>query len=487
MKKYVFMALIFYLPLQLKLPNWPHFPVINIFAVLLLGIFLSGRNDRFVKPVFETPVIVFLLVWLTSFIYACIFTDGMPRIEIAREFKRLYLLPFIYFVMSRTIKDRNELKWLFWTFLACLTLCGQNTYYNGVLAGANFALHKRSSGPFGWGWQASDIAGGFLATFTPVLISYFFFVRKPLFKLGSAIGVGLCGLGVLCTYSRGSMMALLFACVGLIIVGGRDLARASKINFLVILIGLIMGGVMWKAWVPQSIIARVEGTIVADEEERQYMDSAFTDSDTGESNLDLSSQLRMHAWRQGLSFFYTHPLTGIGFRQVQYQLGHDPHNGFVLIGGEMGIVGILTFAWLILAVTRQGFQLMGTEFNYLGVGAVGMMIGFTTVNMFYSNFFRDTVVGSFWIMLAFLAVANSFVRQEGASGSDGSGEPAEKKMTYAEYRKRYFQSIVLALAATGILTAAMFSRPPEHTGVAAVSGAAPASPVGNPGKELIAG
>lgn len=316
-KYLVILSLIFYLPLQLKLPNWPHFPAINILALFMLGVMATSRNPGFKRPAFETPLIIFLVIWTMSFIYACMFTDGMPRMEIAREFKRLFLLPWVYFIISRCIADKRELYIYLIGVLLCLMLCGQNTYYNGVLAGANFALHKRSSGPFGWGWRASDIAGGFLATFTPLLIAYFFFVRKPLLKFISAIGVGLCGLGLMTTYSRGSMMALLFACLGMIFVGSRQLAKASKINFLVIFIGLVIGGVMWKAWVPPSIIARVEGTIVADEDDMEFVDASLTD-ETGESVLDLSSQLRMHAWRQGLSFLLHILLPGSDFDRCNF-------------------------------------------------------------------------------------------------------------------------------------------------------------------------
>ncbi|MBZ0167278.1 MAG: hypothetical protein K8I00_10775, partial [Candidatus Omnitrophica bacterium] len=110
MKKYVIIALIFYLPLQLKLPNWPFFPIINILALLMLAILMTSRNDRFSRPSFETPILFFLMVWFASFVYACMFTDGMPRIEIAREFKRLFLLPGAYFVLSRCIKDKKELN-----------------------------------------------------------------------------------------------------------------------------------------------------------------------------------------------------------------------------------------------------------------------------------------------------------------------------------------------------------------------------------------
>jgi len=452
-KKLIFIAFICYLPLQLKLPNVPIFPVINILSLLMLGIFLSSRNENFIRPKFETPMILFLLIWLFSFIYACMFTDGMERIEIAREFKRLYLLPLGYFIISRCITNKKEIPYYFGVFLLCLVFAGHNTLRNGVLAGANFAVHKRSSGPFGWGWQASDIAGGYLGTFVPLLVSYFFFARKGLFKLASAIGVGACGLGLMATYSRGSMMALLFACIAVVLVGSKELAKESKINFLVIIIGLVIGIVFWKAWVPQSIIARVEGTIELDEEEKEYYDYSLED-DEGESVLDASSQLRMKAWDEGLQFFLENPLTGIGFRQVQFQLGHDPHNAFVLIASEMGIIGILIFIWLILSVIGQGFRLMGTEFNNLAVGSVGMMVGFIVVNCFYSNFFRDNVIGSFWVILGILAAANSLLQNQADDDGSDSNTSGPKDKSYAEYRKRYLKSIIIFVLFSLTCTAA---------------------------------
>ncbi|MBP9853824.1 MAG: O-antigen ligase family protein [Candidatus Omnitrophica bacterium] len=433
LKKLILITFICYLPLQLKLPNIPVFPVINILLIFMLGLFLTTRNDKFIAPKFEIPMMLFLVAWLFSFIFACMFTDGMPRIEIAREFKRLYMLPIGYFVISRCITDKKEIPFYFMAFLLCVLFAGHNTLRNGVLSGANYAIHKRSSGPFGFGWQASDIAGGFLATFTPLLLAYFFFARNRLYKLLSAIAVGICGLGIMATYSRGSLMALLFACVAIVVVSMHELAKESKINFLVIIIGLVLGGVFWKLWVPQSIIARVEGTIVLDEEEKEYQDYSLQDEE-GESILDESSQLRMKAWNEGYKFFVDNPLTGIGFRQVQFQLGHDPHNAFVLIAAEMGAVAFLIFVWFLLSIIGLGFRLMGTEFNNLAVGSIGMMVAFITVNFFYSNFFRDNVVGSFWIILGLLAAANSFVQNQ--KGEDKNDEPAAPQ-SYAEYRKRY--------------------------------------------------
>ncbi len=169
-KKLLFSAVIFYLPLQIKVPNMPVFPIINILTVLLVGYFISAKRPQFQRPNFEFALIFFMLVWFFSFIYACMFTDGMPRVEIMREFKRVFLLPILYFIFSRCMTNEKEIHFYFKVFLLCLMFVGWNTWFNGVFGGSNFGDHKRSSGPFGYGWGASDIAGGFIAIFTPFLL-----------------------------------------------------------------------------------------------------------------------------------------------------------------------------------------------------------------------------------------------------------------------------------------------------------------------------
>lgn len=456
MKRLILLAPICYLPLQLKLPNLPMFPIVNILALLMLGLLITSSNKDFRSPKFEVPLYGFLMIWFFSFVWACMVTDGMPRIKILQDFKRLYLLVLCYFTYARCITTKKDLNFCFIAFLCILVFAAHNTMRNGVLAGANFALHKRSGGPFGMGWKASDIAGAYIATFAPFVLSYFFFTLKKIPKLVSAISMGICGLGLMATYSRGSMMALLFSCLALVFVGGRQLAKGSKANFFVIMVGLIIGIVMWKAWVPKAIIHRIEGTVVNQDEIYSAQDFSIG-GDGVASSLDHSSVLRMHAWRQGLDFFFQNPLTGIGFRQVQHQLGHDPHNSFVLIGAEMGFAGIMMFIWMIFAITRESFKLFDTEHRIIGIGFVGAMVGFVVVNMFYSNFFRDNVVGSFWTMLGIMAAALNLQSTNG--GEEGTNvERTREKIPYSEYRKRYLQSIALIVGLSVMLLTSPFRK-----------------------------
>ncbi|MFC1709907.1 O-antigen ligase family protein [Candidatus Omnitrophota bacterium] len=105
----------------------------------------------------------------------------------------------------------------------------------------------------------------------------------------------------------------------------------------------------------------------------------------------------------------TSPITGLGFKIPEYILATDTHNAFIQIAAEMGIFGILVFVWFLWRVFRHASALLNTEFAVIGIGFMGCLVSFIVVNVFYSNFFRDTVVGTFWIMLGILAASKSFL------------------------------------------------------------------------------
>jgi O-antigen ligase len=304
-----------------------------------------------------------------------------------------------YFVMTRCVKTKKELQFLFYAFLLSIILVALFTWQRGMLAGPHFADFKRSSGPFALDWSGADIAGGFLAIFTPLLLSYFLLVKKNILKFIAFIGLAICLLGIFATYSRGSIFALAIASVVVVLVAAKYFMKTSKISAIIILIIFIGSVLGWQRWVPESIVNRIQGTV----KEQTY---------GYESSLDQSSEKRIDIWKAGMELFWSNPLTGVGFKRPEYELGVDTHNAFILIAAEMGIFGILVFLWFLWRVFREAISFQGTEFIFLGIGCIGCMTAFIVVNMFYSNFFRDTVVGSFWIMLGMLAVSKRYAFQE---------------------------------------------------------------------------
>lgn len=399
-KKLILAAYIIYLPFQLKLPQIPLVNTLNLFLILLTLIFISGRNKYTKKSGFEVPLFIFLIIWTISFVHALFNPLGIWKYEIFILFKRLITLVLGYFVFSRCLKSKKELNFMFYIFLLTLVLVGISTARGGMLAGQHFADFKRSSGPFGEGFRGSDIAGGFLAMFSPFALSFALLTRNKILKISGIAGLIICATGMLTTYSRGSMLALGIALLISSLFSIKTLLKTSKISVVVIIITLLGLIINWERWVPDSIIHRVDETIQED------------NSLYAEQKLDESSKSRFSKWNAGFEIFATNPLVGVGFKIPEYMFSTDTHNAFIQMLAEMGIFAILSLVWFLWRILQESIKLSNTDFSYIGIGFIGCITAFLVVNMFYSNFFRDTVVGSFWVALGMLSSSKNFVGKD---------------------------------------------------------------------------
>lgn len=399
MKKLLLTSYILYLPFQLLLPRVFGINIVNIYLFLLIFILIVSRDSRKVRIRLEVPLFLFLFLWFLSFLHSFLTPEGMLRGVIITEFKRLFALILGYLVFSRCIKTRKELNFFFSVFLITLVLVGLITWKNGVLAGPNFADFKRSSGPFGEGWGASDMVGGFLATFTPFLLGFVLYAKRKVIQFVGIAGLGICIFGLIATYSRGSFLALILGLVLVILLTLKEFPRLSKMSTALIIISLLAATIGWKYWVPKALLTRFEGTVTT---------GIYPDDVT----LDESSDKRVLIWKSGLKLFKDNPLFGVGFKRTPSLMGVDPHNSFIQILAEMGIFAFLAYVWFLLSALSDSVKLFRSGEKGMGVGFIGFLTSFVIVNLFYANFFRDTVVGSLWIILGILVTANKFSQKE---------------------------------------------------------------------------
>ncbi len=127
---------------------------------------------------------------------------------------------------------------------------------------------------------------------------------------------------------------------------------------------------------------------------------------------DETSTLRKDYWADGLEILGDNPLLGIGYRnwlpyyQTHYNpAGQLPHNIFIEAGAELGYLGLLAFAALIVgtfvlnARTRRLARRLGAEgrvFAALAHGFDGALIGYLIGGFFVTVLYYPF----FWINLA---------------------------------------------------------------------------------------
>jgi O-antigen ligase len=141
------------------------------------------------------------------------------------------------------------------------------------------------------------------------------------------------------------------------------------------------------------------------------MERYLTITDLSE-DYNLSDEFgRKEIWMKGAEIFLNDPLTGVGVGNFAMAIGHKrleenlipkwqgAHNSFVQITAELGIVGIVTFLWLIasslrtLNRLRKQAQVSGAAKDLtvyaamLVAGSGGLLVGGFFLTMGYSLFF----------------------------------------------------------------------------------------------------
>jgi putative inorganic carbon (hco3(-)) transporter len=148
-------------------------------------------------------------------------------------------------------------------------------------------------------------------------------VRVLLFLLAAALGAEL-----LLTETRGAWIA---AIVGILVIGAVLDRR--------LLLAALVTPVLLVAFVP-SVAERVTSTV----------------PDPSEPRTESSLTWRLEHWTEVLPMVDESPITGVGLGETDRRTGKQPHNDFLLVLVEMGIVGMLVYLWFLGAAVVTGFR-----------------------------------------------------------------------------------------------------------------------------------
>ena len=344
-----------------------------------------------------TAFLVVTLIWILVALGA---DFGLPQGEGLTLAKREVSLLFLFFVPMAFLQEETEFSLVFAAMLAINTVIGFHTLSTGVLGGSNFNDSKRGYGPFGTNYWGSDVAGAYCAQVLMFFLGIILTDGFPfVFRAASAAGAGVLFLGLLATYSRGSLVGAVIGAATMLIV------RRFNPKALVLGVVLTIGA---SFVVPQSVLTRLGET---------------TDS---QGELDESSRIRFLYSDAAWNVFKDHPL-GVGTGQVRAAMSQyipniapddlhgwgtyvDPHNGFLYTLVSWGVVGFLAFLWMLGSVFRGGMRLTHDDeaplvYRAYGLGSTGLVGCLAVCNMFYANFYKDLILGSLCLFFGLTAFA----------------------------------------------------------------------------------
>ena len=382
--------------------------VLNILFLLSFTLYLIGRSR---KPVYSNPFkaySLFMLIVVAGVGIALVMGVEENSFEVLKTGKNELLLLSLYFLPLVCIKTEKEFLAIFAAFIIIDFVIGIEVLRSGVLAGSHFHDMKRGAGPFGqgFGWQGSDIAAGYLAQELIFFVALLFEKKIGLILRAIIALMGLImSLGLFATYARGAFLAVIVGIVFIFL--GRGLKLKHLISFILLL------GILTAVIMPESFKARISGV------------------EKGE--LDESSLGRLYYYRTAFLIIKNHPF-GVGTGQIRsfmekYTRGGsleedsgkyvDPHNSFLYMTCEYGLLGLgLFMAFIIqlshnaLTIARMDDDDYPTVYKVYALGMFGLIGVFITVNMFYANFFKDLIMGTVVLHFGMLAYIKADIQRK---------------------------------------------------------------------------
>jgi len=413
------MVLILITPFQSELPSSLNLGGgLNLFNMLLftlIGIwFLHGilhRSFRIKNHPFIAVIFLFSLMIVFSFIRASVQIPDYT-LSIGLNWAKRWLLPmFVFFPIVFSKLEKKDLEKLLWVFAATvllMALVSLNDYRQASLS--SFSWDLRPGGPFGKG-AANDLAA-FFVYYPAVLLGWLFFEKRPLARLFLVGTLGVSSLILLLTYSRGGYLGFVVAVTVVVLL--------RKPSLLVVLLVL---GISYKLWVPTGVEQRVEMTSQHLVEENAKKEIVLPPN-SFELRFEKSTAERFIIWRGALKMIAEKPVFGFGFMTFERFITHyaqlakpmDAHNMYLRVAVEMGLVGLAIFLlnWFVPLVLSWKLYRTAADPLYRGIalGLVAAIFGIFVVNLWGSRFFREELVGLYWVLVGILARMQDLTKRE---------------------------------------------------------------------------
>ncbi|MDX2002904.1 MAG: O-antigen ligase family protein [Chitinophagales bacterium] len=360
--KKIFFLLIFLLPLSVEIQigslgtDLPTEPLIValMFAFFLL---IAARPNLIPYPFLKHPIIVTLLVhlaWMAFIIMHAENTIVSLKFVLAKTW---YIVTFV-FVGGLILNNVDHLKKFFWLIFIPLSLLVIQTLVRFATYGFDFEFVNEPMFPF---FRNHVNYAAMITIFYP-----FIFLAATWYKKGSfkrriiQFAKVLYLVGIYFSYTRACFLALFLAGVAYVVINYRLLAWGFRIG-----VAVLIGAVAYLS-INNNYLQ------LAPDYSKTIHHKNFADHLTATIELqDVSSMERVYRWVSAFHMIQDRPITGFGtgnfYPYYQRYTVSDfqtytsdneerstVHNYFLLTLVEQGIVGLLLFLGLTLAIFHYG-------------------------------------------------------------------------------------------------------------------------------------
>jgi O-antigen ligase len=395
---YSVMAVVTLLPfaaLPLNVGFSPTF--LDLVMLMLVGVWLMqiavGKRQGWLATPLDGPILIFLTLAFFSFIMGLGFA-GLT-VNVLRHFVEIISAIGLYFVVVNVLPDtRNYERTVQWFMLLgfVAALIGIVLYFipdelairllsalrvfkyptgDGILRFIEDdpALAKRATATS----VDPNVLGGLLILVTALAIPQLFVARGLFQRKWLAPMVGVMGVCLLLTFSRGSLLGVAVAAVVIIFLW------LSRRTHPIMAAGITVISAMVLALVGFGLLLILPFT-------QSYAQHLIE----GLQGQDRATLMRFGEYKDALTLIARYPFFGVGFSGVpDIDLYRGVSSVYLLMAEEMGLVGVSAFAFIIIVFFWRGWHAHQTrDFDAVLVGFMAAVLGALVGGIFDHYFFN---------------------------------------------------------------------------------------------------
>jgi O-antigen ligase len=318
-------------------PTFLDLALLGLFFVWLAPIALGQQRLDLTTTPLGLPILLFALLAVGAFVAGL--SHGALTSYLIRHFAEILLSIALFFLIVNTVRSRDRLTRLTRFLLLCAGAAAALGILLYVIPEESAMRALSALGRFGYPtgpgviWHIRDDPElmkratstsvhpnilGSLLNLSLVLATPQLFAKRPIFKRLILLPLlGLIGVGLVLTISRGSMVG---AAVGVFILA------ALRYRKLLPLLALALVLILVLPWTQELVTHFIEGL-------------------QGE---DLSTKMRFGEYKDALILIRRYPLLGVGFAGApDIDIYVAVANIYLLIAAQMGLVGLAGFLLVI--------------------------------------------------------------------------------------------------------------------------------------------
>ena len=361
------------------------------FMGLLAFSYICKKLIKRERPLINTAVsIPFLLLIIVSLISFKNTIDFRASIQgITKLLQDILLL----LICAEEVRDKKHIKYIVFSIAAGACLSSYDGLWQ-VIFGKDFIRGHapiinigliRATAAF----PNANVFGVYLSAIAPLLIGLALFYYKGVTKILMLIVAGLAAFGIVLTFSRGTALALylsvLFICL---------MRKNKAISSLLIILLLIFPFIMPKSikdWAAQV----------------NYNPVRFMLNDD-----------RISVYKNALNMIKHHPIVGVGVNTFSknyftYKLPEPDwaktadsmyaHNHFLQMAGEIGLLGLVIFFWLLYRLFKANFsvyqRLKDEYLRVVTLSLIACFIAFLVNGLTETSLYYSRVAMIFWYLI----------------------------------------------------------------------------------------